>query len=203
MAPPWTSSTAGPKRTPYSSHSRITVGERHAAAHRTRDVGTQDVFLFRREIFQFSPGKIAAPVVPKADSFTHTAPCQFAGAWMPGGRAGLHERLLGGEALGEVGGGQPVVLESGVNSDSLRMRPRKSASPKRAQGGHFQCARFRPQSGADAVDHRVAWTIRAASISRPPRASARRTEPPAADEWHGRCAARVPPASRANGSTLK
>src|SRR5438552_12746475 len=68
-----------PERTPYSSHSRITVAN---ATPRSSDKETWErrMFLFRRR--SSSSLENCSTGCPEGRFFTHT-PCQLAGAWMP------------------------------------------------------------------------------------------------------------------------
>src|SRR2546426_2755879 len=65
-------------------------------------------FSFAQEIFEF-PGKLQHRLPRRKILHPHALPV---GRRVDAGAERLGESLLGGEALGEVGGGQAVVLES-------------------------------------------------------------------------------------------
>ena len=96
-----------------------------------------------------------APACPKAGSSTQT-PCQLAGA-LDAGAERLGERLLGGEALGEVGGRLAVVAEAlqlRLAQDALARSARRSArAPSR-------CGRSRPRRCRRRRSPRAPRTIR-------------------------------------------
>src|SRR2546430_16783132 len=109
-------------------------------------------FSFAQEIFQL-PGKLQHRLSRRKILHPHALP---AGRRVDAGAERLGESLLGGEALGEVGGGQAVVLESaefGFGKNASR-----KALPE-ARQGMFDARDF-DYIGAYAVDHRTGWINR-------------------------------------------
>src|SRR5947209_4217035 len=144
-----------------------------------------------QEFFQL-PGKLQHRLSRRKILHPHALP---AGRRVDAGAERLGESLLGGEALGEVGGGQAVVLES-AEFGFGKNASRKALSE--ARQGMFD-ARDLDYVGAYAVDHRTAWIIScfiSRTASRMPTNTARLTM-----AWP-MCSSRTP-GSLATGSTLK
>src|SRR5439155_18348363 len=94
-------------------------------------------FSFAQEIFEF-PGKLQHRLSRRKILHPHALP---AGRRVDAGAERLGESLLGGEALGEVGGGQAVVLESASASPPRRLSPRRSEehTSELQSRGHLVC----------------------------------------------------------------
>jgi len=142
---------------------------------RTATPRSSDKETWERRMFLFAGDLPSSPEncstgCPGRQILHPPRPCQFAGAWMPVPSA-FTNASLAAKRFGEVGGGQPVVLEA-VEFGFTEKCAAQSAPPKRAQGifngraifDHHRCRRRRITASPGPS---------AASFREPPRACRR------------------------------